>query len=77
MSNKLKGLYDQLFDSIEKVKDGSLDVKQAKVIAEISSVIIQAGKLEYDVMKETQEYELPLLNKSNKVNGYLELQKGR
>lgn len=53
MKNKLSDLRNHLFETIEKLKDGDLDVSKAKTIADVAQVIINSAKVEVDYLKVT------------------------
>lgn len=53
MKNKLSDLRDHLFETIEKLKDGDLDVTKARTIADVAQVIINSAKVEVDFLKAT------------------------
>lgn len=72
MSKNIGTIYDVLFETLEKVKNGEMDPKQAKAITGVTSAITDTAKLELQAMKEMQ-YDSKLLKKKE-VNGYLELQ---
>lgn len=42
-----------LFESIRLLKDGKIDVSQAKAISETAQVIINSAKVELEFMRET------------------------
>jgi hypothetical protein len=50
MSN-IDTLRDSLFETIQKLKDGSLDVEKAKTIGDLSQVIINSAKVEVDFVR--------------------------
>lgn len=39
--NKIEDLRNHLFETIEMLKDGDIEIKTAKAIAEVGSVIIE------------------------------------
>lgn len=53
MSNKrhISELREHLFDAIEKLKSGTIDVKQAAAVAQLGDVIVQSAKVEVDYIK--------------------------
>lgn len=53
MSNTkdISNLYEVLFDTINSLKNGEIDIVQAKAINESAQVIINAGKLQVDYLK--------------------------
>jgi hypothetical protein len=50
MSN-IDTLRDTLFDTMQKLKDGTLDVEKAKTIGDLSQVIINSAKVEVDFVR--------------------------
>lgn len=59
-----KGLYDHLFDTLEKVKNGDCDLDEAKAVVNISNAIVNVAKLEVQVMEKLgSEYDLGLIPK--------------
>lgn len=53
MSNDINALRSTLFETLQQLKDGSLDLDRAKAINETAQVIINTAKAEVDYMKET------------------------
>ena len=59
-----------LIDTIEQVRNGSLDTKQATSVAKLSSVILNSARMDLEVMKfhansegvETKAMEHKVLN---------------
>jgi hypothetical protein len=51
--NKIQDLRDHLFETIENLRDddSKMTVERAKAIAEVSQVIINTAKLEFDLIK--------------------------
>ena len=49
--NKIQDLRDHLFEVIEKLQDGDMQIETAKTIAEVGQVIINSAKVECDFMK--------------------------
>lgn len=46
MKNKLSDLRNHLFEAIEMVKSGELDVEKAKVISDLGGKLIDSAKVE-------------------------------
>lgn len=46
MKNRLSDLRNHLFETIEMVKSGELDVEKAKVISDIGGKLIDSAKVE-------------------------------
>lgn len=55
MSKKIQDLRDSLFDTMELVKTGKLDVEKAKAITEIAQVIVNSAKAEVDFLKHVNQ----------------------
>ena len=56
MSNKhsIDDLRARLFEVIDGVKSGVVSIEQAKVIGEISQVVVNSAKVEVDYLRGTQ-----------------------
>lgn len=65
--NKINDLRDHLFEVLEKLKDGEMDIPTAKAMADIGQVIINSAKLEVDFIKATG---------STKDSGFIKLGEG-
>lgn len=50
MSN-IDTLREGLFDTIQKLKDGTIDIEKAKTIGDLSQVIINSAKVEVDFVR--------------------------
>jgi hypothetical protein len=44
--NKLNDLRDHLFETLEAVKDGSMDIDRAKIITQVAGTIIDTARME-------------------------------
>lgn len=51
MSNTISDLRKHLFDVIQGVRDGSMDIDKAKTVAELSKVVVDSARVEVDFMK--------------------------
>lgn len=52
MSTKnINDLRESLFDTMQRLKDGSITIEQAKVMADIGQTIINTAKVEVDYIK--------------------------
>jgi hypothetical protein len=49
--NKIEDLRDHLFETIEMIKEGDMELDKAKAIAELAQVIVNSAKIEVDFMK--------------------------
>lgn len=53
MASDITDLREYLFDAIESLKDGKIDVEQARAIANLASEISKTAKLQIDFCKAT------------------------
>lgn len=51
MKNKIQDLRNHLFETIEKLKDGEINIEQARAIADLSQVVVNSAKVEVDFLK--------------------------
>lgn len=51
MAKKIQDLRETLFETIELVKNGKIDVEKATAIKDIAQVIINSAKAEVDFLK--------------------------
>jgi hypothetical protein len=65
--NKITDLRDHLFEVLERLKDGEIDIETAQTMAEVSQVIINSAKIEVDFIKATG---------SNTDSGFIKLNSG-
>ena len=65
--NKINDLRDHLFEALERLKDGEIDIQTAKAMADVGQVIINSAKIEIDFIKATG---------SNKDSGFIKLADG-
>jgi hypothetical protein len=49
--NKIEDLRNHLFEVIEMLKDGDIDMDKAKTIAEVAQVIVNSAKVEVNFIK--------------------------
>jgi hypothetical protein len=49
--NKIEDLRNHLFEVIESLKDGEIEMDKAQTIADVAQVIINSAKVEVDFMK--------------------------
>ena len=49
--NKIEDLRDHLFEIIEMLKEGDMELDKAKAIADIAQVIVNSAKVEVDFIK--------------------------
>lgn len=49
--NKIEDLRNHLFEVIESLKDGDMEIEKAKTIADVAQVIINSAKIEVDYLK--------------------------
>ena len=55
MKNKIEDLRNHLFETIEMLKSGDMDIDKAKAIAEVGKVIVDTAKNEIDFMRMTRK----------------------
>jgi hypothetical protein len=53
MARTIEDLRELLFDTIKGVKDGSLEIERAKVISELSQVVVNSARAEVEYTKLT------------------------
>lgn len=51
MKNKIEDLRNHLFETIEMIKDGKIESKDAKAITNAAQAIINSAKVEVDFIK--------------------------
>lgn len=51
MSKNIADLRETLFDTIDMLKAGKLDVEKAKAITDVAQVIVNSAKAEIDFLK--------------------------
>lgn len=49
--NKIQDLRNHLFEAIEKLQDGDMDIKTAQTIGNLGQVIIASAKVEVDMVR--------------------------
>jgi hypothetical protein len=49
--NKIEDLRNHLFEVIEMLKDGDIDIEKAQTISDVAQVIVNSAKVEVDFMK--------------------------
>lgn len=50
--DKIQDLRHHLFETIEMLKDGDMEIDKAKAISEVAQVIINSAKVEVQFLKE-------------------------
>lgn len=60
-NHTIAGLRERLFATIDGVRDGSVDVQQAKVIGELAQVITNTARVEVDYLRATSGDQSPFL----------------
>lgn len=53
MTKSISDLYDSLFETLEAVKNGSMDIDRAKMVTEVGQTIINTAKVEVLYVRET------------------------
>lgn len=51
MAKQIQDLRETLFDTIDGIKSGKIDVEKAKAITNIAQVIVNSAKAEVDFLK--------------------------
>jgi hypothetical protein len=83
-ANNLGSLNDTLFDTLNKLKNGTIKLEEAKAINDIGSTIIHNAKLQLEVIKVTknlndtakstfgieQTVTIPMLNEAKSLYDY-------
>ena len=67
MSNNIEGLRQRLFETIDAVRNNSIDLDKAKVISDLSQVIVNSAKVEVDFLRVTDGTESDFLRPALKV----------
>ena len=62
--DKIQDLRHHLFETIEMLKDGDIEIDKAKAISEVAQVIINSAKVEVQFLKEMG---------SNRHTGFIQL----
>jgi hypothetical protein len=55
MAKKISDLRETLFDTIEGIKSGKIDVEKAKAITNIAQVLVNSAKVEVDFLKNVNQ----------------------
>lgn len=63
--NKIEDLRNHLFEVLELLKDGEIEVDKAKAISEVAQVIVETAKVEVSYIKALE---------TNKHSGFLQLE---
>ena len=63
--DKIQDLRHHLFETIEMLKDGDIEIDKAKAISEVARVIINSAKVEVQFLKEMG---------SNRHTGFIQLE---
>jgi hypothetical protein len=53
VTKSINDLRDALFETLQGVKDGSLDIEKAKAINEVAKSIVETAKVEVDYLRVT------------------------
>jgi hypothetical protein len=62
--DKIQDLRHHLFETIEMLKDGDIEIEKARAISEVAQVIINSAKVEVQFLKEMG---------SNRHTGFIQL----
>jgi hypothetical protein len=60
-NNNISDMYTLLLETAKGVKDGTIEIDKAKTIAEVSQVVVNAGKLECEYLKLAQKTDSKFL----------------
>ena len=52
MKNKMQDLRDHLFETMEMVKEGKMDVAQARAMSDLGRTIVGTAKIELEYMEK-------------------------
>ena len=63
--DKIQDIRHHLFETIEMLKDGDIEIDKAKAISEVAQVIINSAKVEVQFLKEMG---------SNRHTGFIQLE---
>ena len=63
--DKIQDLRHHLFETIEMLKDGDMEIEKARAISEVAQVIINSAKVEVQFLKEKG---------SNRHTGFIQLE---
>jgi hypothetical protein len=55
MAKTIQDLRETLFDTIEQVKAGKMDIDKAKAITSIAQVVVNSAKAEVDFLKNVSQ----------------------
>lgn len=55
MKNKIEDLRNHLFETLEKLKDGDMEVETAKAVSGVAQTIINSAKVEIDYLRLTEQ----------------------
>lgn len=55
MKNKIEDLRNHLFEALEMLKDGEMDVDRAKAVSGVAQTIINSAKVEVDYLRLTEQ----------------------
>lgn len=61
MNHDIQGLRARLFDTIDALKSGTLDVERAKAISELTQVVVNSAKVEVDFLRATERHDSAFL----------------
>lgn len=55
MKNKIEDLRNHLFEALEMLKGGEMDVERAKAMSGVAQTIINSAKVEVDYLRATEQ----------------------
>jgi TATA-box binding protein (TBP) (component of TFIID and TFIIIB) len=62
MSRNINDLREALFDTINAVKTGSMNIEQARAINDLSQSLVATAKVELDYLRITEEAQSAFIN---------------
>lgn len=69
MNNRnINDLREHLFDTLEKLKTGEIDIERAKAVSQVGQVIVASAKVEVDYIRANNGGETPFLESMGNRN---------
>ena len=68
MSKNINDLRETLFDTLEKLKTGEIDIETAKAVSQIGQTIVASAKVEVDYIRANSGGETPFLEPTDNKN---------
>lgn len=67
MSHTIEDLRRRLFEAIDGVKTGATSIEQAKLIGDLSQVIVNTAKVEVEYLRAAQRTDSPFLGQQSAI----------